>query len=185
MEDVLCSFWICSVYKSLSAHRSHIFELMPFLRPISGQPIVIIYLNILLLHRLDYLHYSARQNFEPTWWLSWCFCITFIVHRNWHIFGFILKGYEPGKLQNLGVVAIVTNCALLVCLYDDAGRWKIEPGLAAILMLEHLLLLAKFGFSWFVPEVRTPSLTNILYPNLFLNKKISFFSNKYDKCLGV
>jgi anoctamin-10 len=56
-------------------------------------------------------------------------------------------------LQNLGVVAIVTNCALLVCLYDDAGRWKIEPGLAAILMLEHLLLLAKFGFSWFVPEV--------------------------------
>jgi anoctamin-10 len=54
--------------------------------------------------------------------------------------------------QNLGVVAIVTNCALLVCLYDDAGRWKIEPGLAAILMLEHLLLLAKFGFSWFVPE---------------------------------
>ncbi|XP_073391675.1 anoctamin-like protein Os01g0706700 isoform X3 [Physcomitrium patens] len=54
--------------------------------------------------------------------------------------------------QNLGVVAIVTNCALLVCLYDDAGRWKIEPGLAAILLLEHLLLLAKFGFSWFVPE---------------------------------
>jgi len=55
-------------------------------------------------------------------------------------------------LQNLGVVAIVTNCALLVCLYDDAGRWKIEPGLAAILLLEHLLLLAKFGFSWFVSE---------------------------------
>lgn len=55
--------------------------------------------------------------------------------------------------QNLGVVAIVTNCALLVCLYDDTGRWKIEPGLAAILLLEHLLLLAKFVFSWFVPEV--------------------------------
>jgi anoctamin-10 len=54
--------------------------------------------------------------------------------------------------QNLGVVAIVTNCALLVCLYDDTGRWKIEPGLAAILLLEHLLLLAKFVFSWFVPE---------------------------------
>lgn len=89
-----------------------------------------------------------------------------------------MTSYGPGNLQNLGVVAIVTNCALLVCLYDDAGRWKIEPGLAAILMLEHLLLLAKFGFSWFVPEVRTPCLTNILYPTLFLNRIIPFFPNK-------
>ncbi|KAJ7525232.1 hypothetical protein O6H91_17G043000 [Diphasiastrum complanatum] len=54
--------------------------------------------------------------------------------------------------QYIGVVAICTNCALLVCLYDQAGRWKIEPGLAAILIVEHLLLLAKFGFSCFVPE---------------------------------
>jgi anoctamin-10 len=55
--------------------------------------------------------------------------------------------------QNLGVVAIVTNCAILVCLYDDTANWKLEPGLAAILVLEHLLLLIKIGFSWFVPEV--------------------------------
>jgi hypothetical protein len=51
------------------------------------------------------------------------------------------------------VVAIVTNCAILVCLYDDTANWKLEPGLAAILLLEHLLLLIKIGFSWFVPEV--------------------------------
>jgi anoctamin-10 len=55
--------------------------------------------------------------------------------------------------QNLGVVAIVTNCAILVCLYDDTANWKLEPGLAAILLLEHLLLLIKIGFSWFVPEL--------------------------------
>lgn len=48
---------MCSI---LSAHRSHVFEFMPFLRPVS-EPIVITYLNILLLHRLDYLHCSARQ----------------------------------------------------------------------------------------------------------------------------
>jgi anoctamin-10 len=51
------------------------------------------------------------------------------------------------------VVAIVTNCAILVCLYDDTANWKLEPGLAAILLLEHLLLLIKIGFSWFVPEL--------------------------------
>ncbi|KAH9664782.1 Anoctamin-like protein [Citrus sinensis] len=32
------------------------------------------------------------------------------------------------------------------------GKWKIEPGLAAILIMEHVLLLIKFGFSHFVPE---------------------------------
>ncbi|CAM6117478.1 unnamed protein product [Calypogeia fissa] len=54
--------------------------------------------------------------------------------------------------QDLGVVAIVTNCALLVCLYDEVGRWSVEPGLVAILVLEHVLVLTKVGFSWFVPE---------------------------------
>jgi hypothetical protein len=38
-------------------------------------------------------------------------------------------------------------------LYDDTANWKLEPGLAAILLLEHLLLLIKIVFSWFVPEV--------------------------------
>lgn len=70
------------------------------------------------------------------------------------------------------MVAIVTNCALLVCLYDDAGRWKIEPGLAAILLLEHLLLLAKFGFSWFVPEVISTRASS-------LNHSLSFFGASY------
>ncbi|BBN05616.1 hypothetical protein MPTK1_3g14570 [Marchantia polymorpha subsp. ruderalis] len=54
--------------------------------------------------------------------------------------------------QHMGVAAIVTNCALLVCLYDEVGDWSVEPGLAAILILEHVLLLIKVGFSWFVPE---------------------------------
>jgi anoctamin-10 len=50
-------------------------------------------------------------------------------------------------------MAICTNCLLLVCLYDEEGKWRIEPGLAAILIMEHALLLIKFGFSHFVPEV--------------------------------
>ncbi|KAJ8493050.1 hypothetical protein OPV22_014771 [Ensete ventricosum] len=54
--------------------------------------------------------------------------------------------------QFLIIMAICTNCVLLVCLYDQEGKWRIEPGLAAILVIEHALLLIKFGFSHFVPE---------------------------------
>ncbi|KAL6839833.1 hypothetical protein ACP4OV_029643 [Aristida adscensionis] len=54
--------------------------------------------------------------------------------------------------QFLVVMAICTNCLLLVCLYDEEGKWRMEPGLAAILIMEHALLLIKFGFSHFVPE---------------------------------
>ncbi|KAB1218457.1 hypothetical protein CJ030_MR3G026337 [Morella rubra] len=54
--------------------------------------------------------------------------------------------------QFLIVMSICTNCALLVWLYDQEGKWSIEPGLAAILVMEHLLLLIKFGFSRLVPE---------------------------------
>lgn len=54
--------------------------------------------------------------------------------------------------QFLIVMSICTNSALLVCLYDQERKWKIEPGLAAILIMEHVLLLIKFGFSRFVPE---------------------------------
>ncbi|KAK4774261.1 hypothetical protein SAY86_009196 [Trapa natans] len=54
--------------------------------------------------------------------------------------------------QFLIVMSICTNSVLLVCLYDLEGKWRIEPGLAAILVMEHLLLLIKFGFSRFVPE---------------------------------
>lgn len=57
------------------------------------------------------------------------------------------------SFQFLVVMAICTNCLLLVCLYDEEGKWKIEPGLAAILIMEHALFLIKFGFSHFVPEV--------------------------------
>ncbi|KAI4355543.1 hypothetical protein L6164_004304 [Bauhinia variegata] len=54
--------------------------------------------------------------------------------------------------QFLTVMSICTNCALLVWLYDQEGKWRIEPGLAAILIMEHVLLLIKFGFSRLVPE---------------------------------
>ncbi|KAK4349877.1 hypothetical protein RND71_029190 [Anisodus tanguticus] len=54
--------------------------------------------------------------------------------------------------QFLIVMSICTNCILLVCLYDHEGKWKISPGLAAILIMEHVLLLIKFVFSRIVPE---------------------------------
>ncbi|XP_039116444.1 anoctamin-like protein Os01g0706700 [Dioscorea cayenensis subsp. rotundata] len=54
--------------------------------------------------------------------------------------------------QFLIVMSICTNCILLVCLYDQEGNWRIEPGLAGILIMEHILLLIKFGFSRCVPE---------------------------------
>ncbi|XP_024970342.1 anoctamin-like protein At1g73020 isoform X2 [Cynara cardunculus var. scolymus] len=54
--------------------------------------------------------------------------------------------------QFLIVVSICTNCVLLACLYDREGKWDISPGLAAILIMEHVLLLIKFGFSRIVPE---------------------------------
>ncbi|KAJ1390965.1 Anoctamin [Sesbania bispinosa] len=50
------------------------------------------------------------------------------------------------------LMSICTNCALLAWLYDEEGKWKIEPGLAAILIMEHVLLLIKFGVSRLVPE---------------------------------
>ncbi|KAM7476033.1 hypothetical protein LguiB_023276 [Lonicera macranthoides] len=54
--------------------------------------------------------------------------------------------------QFLIVMSICTNCVLLVCLYDQEGNWNISPGLAAILIMEHVLLLIKVGFSRIVPE---------------------------------
>ncbi|KAL8153399.1 hypothetical protein V2J09_011159 [Rumex salicifolius] len=63
------------------------------------------------------------------------------------------------------VMSICTNCILLVCLYDAEGKWRMEPGLVAILAMEHVLLLIKFGFSRFVPEepawVRANRLKNL------------------------
>lgn len=55
--------------------------------------------------------------------------------------------------QFLVVMSICTNSALLVCLYDREGTWRLSPGLAAILVMEHVLLFLKFGFSRIVPEV--------------------------------
>ncbi|GFP86100.1 anoctamin-like protein at1g73020 [Phtheirospermum japonicum] len=44
------------------------------------------------------------------------------------------------------------GAALLACMYDREGKWSLSPGLAAILIMEHVLLFIKFGFSRIVPE---------------------------------
>ncbi|KAK6125134.1 hypothetical protein DH2020_041147 [Rehmannia glutinosa] len=49
-------------------------------------------------------------------------------------------------------LAFAAVCVLLVCLYDREGKWNLSPGLAAILIMEHVLLFIKFGFSRLVPE---------------------------------
>ncbi|XP_073147285.1 anoctamin-like protein At1g73020 [Henckelia pumila] len=54
--------------------------------------------------------------------------------------------------QLLIVASICTNSALLVCLYDQEGNWNLSPGLGAILVMEHVLLFIKFGFSRIVPD---------------------------------
>ncbi|KAJ8553290.1 hypothetical protein K7X08_023968 [Anisodus acutangulus] len=69
--------------------------------------------------------------------------------------------------QFLIVMSICTNCILLVCLYDHEGKWKISPGLAAILIMEHVLLLIKFVFSRIVLEepawIRANRMKNATY----------------------
>ncbi|XP_074584519.1 LOW QUALITY PROTEIN: anoctamin-like protein Os01g0706700 [Curcuma longa] len=78
--------------------------------------------------------------------------------------------------QFLIIMAICTNCVLLVCLYDQEGKWKIEPGLAAILIMEHALLLIKFGFSHFVPEepawVRANRMRNVVQARDVYSKQL-------------
>ncbi|XP_044484669.1 anoctamin-like protein At1g73020 isoform X2 [Mangifera indica] len=75
---------------------------------------------------------------------------------------FMLKRPVPRAATSIGawinifqfliVMSICTNSALLVWLYDEEGKWKVEPGLAGILIMEHILLLIKFGFSRLLPE---------------------------------
>ncbi|RZB46817.1 Anoctamin-like protein [Glycine soja] len=75
----------------------------------------------------------------------------------------ILRRHVPRAAATVGVwlnifqvfiyICKLCNCAILAWLYDEEGKWKIEPGLAAILIMEHVLLLTKFGFSHFFPEV--------------------------------
>ncbi|CAM8965199.1 unnamed protein product [Rhodiola kirilowii] len=62
-------------------------------------------------------------------------------------------------------VAETNGAWLNIFQYDKEGKWNIEPGLAAILVMEHVLLLVKFGISRFVPEepawVRANRLKNV------------------------
>jgi len=55
--------------------------------------------------------------------------------------------------QYLGVTAIISNCLLLVMIYDEQKTWRIDPGLLALLIVEHLLLLARNSLAWFIPPV--------------------------------
>jgi hypothetical protein len=63
--------------------------------------------------------------------------------------------YQPSRLsvQYLGVTAIISNCLLLVMIYDEQKTWRIDPGLLALLIVEHLLLLARNSLTWFIPPV--------------------------------
>ncbi|KAL5697765.1 hypothetical protein ACHQM5_028882 [Ranunculus cassubicifolius] len=88
--------------------------------------------------------------------------------------------------QFLIVMSICTNCVLLVCLYDQEGKWKVEPGLAAILIIEHALLLIKFGFSKFVPEepawVKARRVKNAAHAQDMCAKQLlRTFSGEYKK----
>lgn len=55
--------------------------------------------------------------------------------------------------QYLSGAAIVSNCFLLLLMFDKDGEWRMDPGLAGVLVLEHALLAARFGLAWLVPEV--------------------------------
>ncbi|KAL3528652.1 hypothetical protein ACH5RR_007974 [Cinchona calisaya] len=78
--------------------------------------------------------------------------------------------------QFLIVMSICSNCVLLVCLYDREGEWNISPGLAAILLMEHGLLLIKFLFSHIVPEepawVRANRMKNATHAQNMCSKEL-------------
>ncbi|KAJ3694971.1 hypothetical protein LUZ60_000348 [Juncus effusus] len=86
--------------------------------------------------------------------------------------------------QFLIVMAICTNSLLLICLYDKEGNWRIEPGLAAILLIEHVLLFLKFGFSHFVPEepawVRANRMRNVAQARDLYSKQLLRTISKLD-----
>ncbi|GBG92801.1 hypothetical protein CBR_g57226 [Chara braunii] len=54
--------------------------------------------------------------------------------------------------QYLGVMSIISNCILLMLMYDSQRDWSIDPVILAIVLLEHGLLLVRFLLTWFVPE---------------------------------
>lgn len=90
--------------------------------------------------------------------------------------------------QFLIVMSICTNSALLVWMYVHEGNWKIDRGLAAILVLEHVLLLIKFSFSHLIPQVSffiSPSPLFIKFPvkdlrevTVLLNENCGLFPNR-------
>ncbi|XP_065869000.1 anoctamin-like protein At1g73020 isoform X2 [Euphorbia lathyris] len=91
--------------------------------------------------------------------------------------------------QFLIVMSICTNSVLLVCLYDQEGKWKIEPGLAAILILEHTLLLIKFGISRFLPEepawVRANRIRNATQAQDMYSKQLLRSIAEVEKTYGL
>ncbi|MBA0748936.1 hypothetical protein Gogos_002910 [Gossypium gossypioides] len=68
------------------------------------------------------------------------------------------------------------------------GKWKIEPGLAAILVMEHVLLLIKFGFSRFVPEepawVRAKRMKNATQAQDMCSKQLLRTISGREKAFG-
>lgn len=92
------------------------------------------------------------------------------------------------NFQFLIVMSICTNYVLLVCLYDQEGKWNISPGLAAILIMEHVLLLFKFGFSRMVPEepdwVKANSMKNATQAQNMYSKQLLRRISGNEKMFG-
>ncbi|XP_011072472.1 anoctamin-like protein At1g73020 [Sesamum indicum] len=90
--------------------------------------------------------------------------------------------------QFLIVMSICTNSALLVWLYDREGKWHLSPGLAAILVMEHVLLFIKFGFSRIVPEepawVRAARMKNVTQAEKMCSKQFLRSISGDEKCYG-
>ncbi|QHO16275.1 Anoctamin-like protein [Arachis hypogaea] len=63
------------------------------------------------------------------------------------------KFWEEEEVDRFSKVqeSFLTSSLTLTWLFDEEGKWKIEPGLVVILIMEHALLLIKFSFSRLVP----------------------------------
>ncbi|XP_057724070.1 actin-like [Arachis stenosperma] len=59
---------------------------------------------------------------------------------------------QESFLTSFSTLSIIEFMLVVKTLFDEEGKWKIEPGLVVILIMEHALLLIKFGFSCLVPS---------------------------------
>lgn len=93
--------------------------------------------------------------------------------------------YQPSRVsvQYLGVTAIISNCLLLVMIYDEQKTWRIDPGLLALLIVEHLLLLARNSLAWFIPPVS--DVDPVIWSILFCRHLLSGSAHRFVTCNHV